>query len=48
MTKDQKVAEVTNIVEEARKRYTLTEFSNMFLAIWNGMEAAKTTAVENP
>lgn len=46
MTKEQKVANVTNIVEEARKHYTQTEFANMVFAIWQGLEGAKTIAVE--
>lgn len=47
MTKTQKVENVTRIVEEARRWYTLEEFSNMFLAIWGGMETAKAAAIEN-
>lgn len=46
MTKDQKVAQVEGIVQEARKWYTLQEFSDMFLAIWNGLEIAKSKAQE--
>ena len=44
MTKEQKVTQVTNIVEEARRFYTQTEFSNMVFAIWQGLEGAKTIA----
>lgn len=46
MTKQQKVEQVTNIVEDARRFYTLQEFSEMFLAIWNGLETAKNAAIE--
>lgn len=46
MTKEQKVIEVTNIVEAARRFYTLDEFRSMFLAIWNGLETAKNAAVD--
>ena len=46
MTKQQKVDNVSEIVEEARKHYTLQEFSDMFLAIWNGFELAKTKATD--
>lgn len=49
MTKEQKVKNVTAIVEEARKHYTQTEFANMVFAIWQGLEGAKTIAIEgNP
>lgn len=46
MTKEQKVTDVTNTVQEARKHYTLQEYADMFLAIWNGFDAAKAKAVE--
>jgi len=46
MTKQQKLDNVSDIVEEARKHYTLQEFSDMFLAIWNGFELAKTKATD--
>ena len=46
MTKQQKVDQVTAIVQEAKKHYTLQEFSDMFLAIWNGLEVARTKAVD--
>jgi hypothetical protein len=46
MTKQQKVDDVMNTVQEARKHYTLQEYSDMFLAVWNGLETAKTKATE--
>jgi len=46
MTREQKVVNVTNIVEEARKHFTQQEFANMVFAIWQGLEGAKTIAVE--
>jgi hypothetical protein len=48
MTKEQKVVQVTAIVAEARKNYTQTEFANMVFAIWQGLEGAKTVAVDQP
>jgi hypothetical protein len=49
MTKQQKVKNVTDIVEEARKHYTQTEFANMVFAIWQGLQGAEAVAVEgNP
>lgn len=46
MTKQQKVDQVTAIVQEAKRHYTFQEFADMFLAIWNGLETAKNAAVE--
>jgi hypothetical protein len=46
MTKEQKVTQITNIVEEARRWYTLDEFRVMVLSIWNGLEVAKNAAQE--
>lgn len=46
MTKQQKVDDVTATVQAARQHYTLQEYSDMFLAIWNGLETAKAKAVD--
>jgi hypothetical protein len=46
MTKQQKVENITAIVEEARKHYTQTEFANMVFAIWQGLDGAKTIATD--
>lgn len=48
MTKEQKVTEVTDLVQELRTRYTFQEFADMVVAIWNALETAKTKAVDNP
>ena len=46
MTKAQKVKNITDIVEEARKHYTQTEFSNMVFAVWQGLQGAETIATD--
>jgi hypothetical protein len=46
VTKEQKVKNVTDIVEEARRFYTQQEFSNMVFAIWQGLDGAKIIAVD--
>ncbi len=47
MTKDQKVENISNIVEEARRWYTKAEFAQMIDRIWDGLDRAKEIAVEN-
>ena len=47
MTKDQKVTEITDLVQEMRKRYTFQEFADMVIAIWNALDTATTKAQEN-
>lgn len=46
MTKDQKVVQITNLVEEARRFYTQDEYVNMIRSVWQGLDAAKTIAQE--
>jgi hypothetical protein len=48
MTKEQKVTEVTDLIQEMRKRYTFQEFADMAVAIWQALDLAATKAVENP
>lgn len=47
MTKEQKVTEITDLVQEMRKRYTFQEFADMVVAIWQALDAAATKAQEN-
>lgn len=47
MTKQQKLDQITDMVQELRKFYTWDEVAAMFSAIWNGLEAAKNAAQEN-
>lgn len=48
MTKQQKVQEIADMVEEKRKNYTFQEFADMVVAIWQAMDAAEAKAVERP
>jgi hypothetical protein len=47
MTKEQKVTEVTDLVQDLRKRYTFQEFADMVVAVWNALEVAAAAAQEN-
>lgn len=47
MTKEQKVTEVTDLVQDLRKRYTFQEFADMVVGIWQALDAAAVKAQEN-
>lgn len=47
MTKDQKVKQVTDQVEEARRFYSQDEYVNMIRSIWQGFDAAKAIAQDS-
>lgn len=46
MTKDQKVENIAAIVKEARRFYSMAEFTDMVERIWQGLDSAKVVAVE--
>ena len=48
MTKEQKVTEITDLVQDLRKRYAFQEFADMVVGIWQALDTAATKAVENP
>ena len=47
MTKQQKVQEIADMVEEMRKRYQFQEFADMVVGIWQALDAAEAKAIEN-
>lgn len=47
MTKDQKVKQVSDLVEEARRWYTKAEFAQMIDKVWDGLDRAKEIAQDN-
>lgn len=47
MTKEQKVQEVTDLIQDLRKRYQFQEFADMAVGIWQALDAAAVKAVEN-
>ena len=46
MTKQQKVEDIVDLVQEKRKFYTFQEFADMVVAVWQAMDAAQAKAVE--
>lgn len=46
MTKQQKVDYINVLVLEMRKHFTWPELAAMFKAVWDGLEAAKTAAID--
>lgn len=46
MTKDQKTTQVTDMVQDLRRFYTMTEFVDMVKEVWKGMDQAKLIAQE--
>lgn len=48
MTKQQKLDQVTSMVQELRRWYTWNEVAAMFSAIWQGMDTAKNAAQDTP
>lgn len=46
MTKDQKVLDVINTVNDKRKFYSKTEYVQMVTVVWDGLEAVRNIAQE--
>lgn len=46
MTRDQKVQDVINTVNEKRKFYSKAEYVQMITVVWDGLEAVRNIAQE--